>query len=430
MEYDYVPLGESGVRVLDCHHLTPRPAVSGFPYIAIPDIRDGRIEVGSARIISPSDFAIWTARTKPRAGDVLVTRRGRVGDTAAVPDGLECALGQDLVLLRSDGSQVDRAYLRWATRGPLWLREVDLVRNVGVVFDSLNVRDVPRMRIPLPPLAVQREIAASLGALDDKIDVNRRMGETLAEIARGLFQSWFVDFDPVRGTATVPEDVRRLFPDRLVDSPIGPVPEGWEVRPAGEVFEVVGGSTPSTQEPAYWGGGIPFATPKDMSLLSSPILTATQRGITREGAATIGSGVLPPRTVLMSSRAPIGYLALTAVPVAVNQGIIAVLPTSKLPPLFALNWLGANMRLIEVSANGSTFQEISKRSFRELPLALPNPEAVDAFESFAEHLYGLISSLSVESKTLADLRDTLLPKLLSGELKIAAPTGSAFSDGP
>ncbi len=179
------PLGEVGVSVHDCEHKTPAAQNSGHPYIAIPDIVDGRIDISTTRKISDEDLQIWTRRTTPQVGDIVVTRRGRVGDTAPIPQE-NCAIGQNLVILRSDETQVLQEYLRWATRSPSWYDEVDRYLNVGAVFSSLNVRDIPKLSIPVPSLSIQRAIAEVLGALDDKIAANNTVMEAELKLASAL----------------------------------------------------------------------------------------------------------------------------------------------------------------------------------------------------------------------------------------------------
>ena len=182
-------LSEAGVSVLDCEHKTPPDAGEGYPYVAIPNLVDGRLDLSTVRRVSDAHFREWTRRVRPRSGDIIVTRRGRVGDSAAVPDGLDCAIGQNLVILRSDGSRVDQGFLRWAARGQLWDEEVNRLRNVGAVFDSLNVRDVARIRISVPRLAEQRAISAVLLALDAKISSNYRLRSRLDGIATTVFEA-------------------------------------------------------------------------------------------------------------------------------------------------------------------------------------------------------------------------------------------------
>ena len=182
---------------------------------------------------------------------------------------------------------------------------------------SINTQILSDILILHPPdLPEQRAIAHILGTLDDKIELNRRMNETLEAMARALFKSWFVDFDPVRTKmegrdTSLPKHIADFFPDKLVSSQIGEMPEGWKVSTIGEEVVVVGGSTPSTKDRSLWGGGIDWATPKDLSTLSAPILLETVRQISDAGLSKISSGLLPKGTVLLSSRAPIGYLAIT-----------------------------------------------------------------------------------------------------------------------
>ena len=201
----------------------------------------------------------------------------------------------------------------------------------GSAQPILNKSAFSRLPIQLPPAPEQRAIAHILGTLDDKIELNRRMNATLEAMARTLFQSWFVDFNPVRakieGRDTgLPKDIADLFPDRLVDSELGAIPEGWRVSEIGVEVDAVGGATPSTKEPAYWNEGQHhWVTPRDLSKLLSPVLLETDRKITDAGARKISSGVLPTGTVLLSSRAPIGYLAIAGVPTAINQGFIAMI---------------------------------------------------------------------------------------------------------
>ena len=210
-----------------------------------------------------------------------------------------------------------------------------------------------------------------------------------------------------------------LFPSRFQDSELGRIPEGWEVRPVGEVVACVGGGTPSTSEPKYWEGGMhPWTTPKDFSSLQAPILIDTERCLTDAGISKLSSGLLPPGTLLMSSRAPVGYLAISAIPVAINQGFIAMKCNERASNFFMLNWCQQNMAEIEGRATGTTFAEISKQNFRPIPVMLPPKELMAAFTAQVAPLYAQITANLHQSRTLATLRDALLPKLLSGELTL------------
>jgi type I restriction enzyme S subunit len=181
----------------------------------------------------------------------------------------------------------------------------------------------------------------------------------------------------------------------------------------------VGGTTPSTKEPAYWEGGThAWATPKDLSALSVPVLLDTERRITDAGLSHVGSGLLPKGTVLLSSRAPIGYLAVAEIPVAINQGFIAMTPKAGTSNIFLLLWASVAHEEIVSRANGSTFLEISKANFRPIPVVTPPAQAMLAFEKLARPLHERIVECARESRTLAALRDALLPRLISGELRL------------
>ncbi|MGB7910673.1 MAG: restriction endonuclease subunit S [Desulfobaccales bacterium] len=296
----------------------------------------------------------------------------------------------------------------------------------GSAIPSTSREDFYRLPVEVPPVVEQQAIACILGALDDKIELNRRMNQTLEAMARAIFKSWFVDFDPVRAKAArqqppgLAPNIADLFPDSFEESDLGKIPSGWSVRPIGDVVQVVGGGTPSTKEPEYWEDGIhPFCTPKDMSSLTSSALLETERHLTDEGLAKVSSGQLPVGTVLLSSRAPIGYLAIAETPVSVNQGIIAIVCKQSPPNLYVLYWLQTNMERIIANANGSTFLEISKRNFRPIKAIVPPKPPLQNFSRIADPLYHRVVASLRQIHLLAAIRDVLLPKLISGELPIS-----------
>ena len=179
----------------------------------------------------------------------------------------------------------------------------------------------------------------------------------------------------------------------------------------------MGGTTPSTKEPAYWDEGKQYwATPKDLSKLSSPVLLETNRKITEEGVRKISSGLLPIGTVLLSSRAPIGYLAIAEVPTAVNQGFIAMICKKRLPNIYVLFWCYENLDYIKSISGGSTFAEISKKVFRSIHVTAPSEEVLTTYEDIVRPLYDRIVASTKESEPLAQARDLLLPKLIAGEI--------------
>jgi type I restriction enzyme S subunit len=369
------------------------------------------------------------------AGDTLMARitpcleNGKIARFAGRPG--EVAHGStEFIVIRGRDGVSDTSYAYYLTK---W----DGVSGYAIsqMTGTSGRQRVPpealdHLTVPLPPLPEQRAIAHILGTLDDKIELNRRMSQTLEAMARALFKAWFVDFEPVRAKLAgrwqrgqslpgLPAHLYHLFPDRLVDSELGEIPEGWEVKAINDLAEVVGGSTPRTERAEYWEGGTyHWVTPKDLSGLSLPVLLDTERKITDAGLAQISSGLLPKGTVLLSSRAPIGYLAIAEVPVAINQGFIAIKPRFGVSNLFLLRWAGAFHDEIVSRANGSTFLEISKSNFRQIRIVAPSSSVMDAFDRLSRSMYYKVVENECESRALAGLRDALLPKLIRGEMRV------------
>lgn len=381
-----------------------------------------------ARAFERIDYREFTGSgTRFKNGDTLIARitpcleNGKTAYVAGLPDNSIGHGSTEFIVLAGRESLSDGLYGYYLARSPDFRRYA-----IGHMEGTSGRQRVPstsieKYALALPPLTEQRAIAHILGTLDDKIELNRRRNQTLEAMARALFKDWFVDFGPVRAKMEardpyLPADLWQLFPDRLDDEGR---PEGWRRSTIGREVTVCGGSTPSTKEPAYWEGGEHhWATPKDLSALKFPVLLDTDRKITDAGIEKISSGLLPVGTVLLSSRAPIGYLAIAEVPTAINQGFIAMKCDGILPNVFVLFWCRENMDVILGNANGSTFQEISKSNFRPIPVIVPPELILNAFRERTGAFYRHIVENERESQTLAQLRDTLLPKLISGELRI------------
>jgi type I restriction enzyme S subunit len=295
----------------------------------------------------------------------------------------------------------------------------------GAVMPKLTQGNLNKIRILCPPIEEQGRIVDILGLLDDRITLLRETNKTLEAIAQAIFKSWFVDFDPVkakmdgRQPAGMDEETAALFPDELVESELGLIPKGWGVKALGDVVDTVGGGTPDTKNADYWTPAThKWTSPKDLSGVSSPVLVNTARSISDKGLAKISSGLLPKGTLLLSSRAPIGYLAIADLPIAINQGYIAITPSGTLSPIHMLFWCKANMEVIKGQANGSTFMEISKTVFRRLPILLPPKPIADGFSALAQQLFTRITLNVRQVDMLSELRDTLLPRLISGKLRV------------
>lgn len=217
------------------------------------------------------------------------------------------------------------------------------------------------------------------------------MNETLEEVGRALFRYNFID---------------------------NPEATKWEKVKIGELINVKGGGTPSTKNPEFWNGGIAWTSPRDLSGKKDAYLLDTDKTITRQGLSKISSGLLPEGTLLLSSRAPIGYIAIAGLPLAINQGYIAFLPDAYLPNHFVYFWLMQNMERIKNAANGSTFMEISKTAFRNITMRKPTEEAMKIYVAEVESLFNAMHNNQKQIQTLHTLRNALLPGLISGKMKV------------
>lgn len=340
-----------------------------------------------------------------------------------------------------------------------WLYYAIKYHKLGEIDDGSPIPSTTRAAVyvrefDIPSKEVQVKIGNILKKIDLKIELNNQINETLESIAQSIFKSWFIAFDPVRAKIAAKQEGKdfelaamcvisgksedeiqqmakedfaelqataALFPEEFVESELGEVPKGWEISTVGEQVQAVGGGTPSTKNADFWDNGIHYwTTPRDLSNLTDKILLNTERKITDAGLKKISSGLLPKNTVLMSSRAPVGYLALAKIEVAINQGYIAILPNTKYSAEYLIQWCEANMAEIKGRASGTTFLEISKKNFREINFICSDEKVVTVYTKTAKTLYDEISLKAEENQSLINLRDTLLPKLLSGELDVSS----------
>ena len=412
---------EDGLETLiDYRGKSPLKSPLGIPVISAKVVKAGRVTHPIEQKIATSYYPIWMTRGLPQPGDVVLTTEGPLGEVAQLGEQTAgYALGQRIVCLRGKRGVVDGTFLKFLLMSPTQ-QSILAGFATGTTVAGISQKALRSVPITIPAYDEQVAIGGILSAHDDKIDLNRRMNETLEAIGRAIFKDWFVDFGPIRAKMEghppyLAPDLWALFPDRLDEEG---KPEGWDLSTIGSEVKVLGGSTPSTTNPAYWDGTISWATPKDLSRLSSPVLTHTERQITEQGLTQIGSGLLPSGTLLLSSRAPIGYLAISQLPVAVNQGFIAMVCDRRLSNVFCWLWSIFNIEEIKQRANGSTFLEISKVNFRPIPIIMPSDDLLRAFDEMVGPLHSRLAQNVHESRTLESTRDLLLPKLMSGEVRV------------
>jgi len=433
----------------------------GIPIIKIKNVNNKVVKMNDVQFFSEEKMNEKLNKFLLADGDVLIamTGQGSVGRVGRFRN-----LNNKKVLLNQrvgkfvPKQSLDLGYLYYILSSEKY-EKILFNAASGSGQPNLSPDIIKSIKIPYLPIDEQIKVSKVLGALDDKIALNQKFNQTLEQMAQVLFKSWFVDFDPVFDNAlasgmavndfpvalkkkaeqrqrvqqqiangeleakSLPEDISQLFPSEFeqTDDPSigisGWIPKGWVLSNTDEEFGIKGGSTPSTKNPDFWEGGeIHWTSPKDLSGNDSKILLDTNRKITEAGLAKITSGLLPVDTVLMSSRAPVGYLAFAKVPVAINQGYIALLCKKTLSPEYTMQFLDSVMDEIKGISGGTTFAEISKKTFRSIKLIVPSKPVIDAYTGIAKGQYDKITENIKQSNTLTDTRDFLLPKLISGEI--------------
>jgi type I restriction enzyme S subunit len=411
-------------QVFDGPHATPTRLDVGPVFLGITSLNKGRIDLAASDHVSEEDFTKWTRRVTPKPGDVVFSYETKLGEAAIIPEGLRCCLGRRMGLMRPDPKKLDSRFLLFYYLGAEF-QEVIRERTIhGSTVERLSLNEFPQFPLRIPPLAEQKAIAAVLGALDDKIELNRRMNATLEAMARALFQSWFVDFDPIRAKLDgrkpigLDETTAALFPEHLEDSPLGHIPKGWKVGNIQDCcVQIQNGGTPRRNETRFWDGGdIPWLASGE---IRQPIITATESFITEEGLAESSAKWVPAfSTVVALYGATAGQVSFTSSRLTTNQAVCALIPKKDFTFFNYLTMRGATAEL-ENKAVGSAQQNISKGIVEETRVVLPPPLLVERFTEVARPLFEQWISNLHQSRTLATLRDTLLPKLLSGELSVA-----------
>ncbi|MEM9969620.1 MAG: restriction endonuclease subunit S [Pseudomonadota bacterium] len=293
--------------------------------------------------------------------------------------------------------------------------------NSGSAQPSLNRNYVYLVPIAVPSLDEQQAIAGVLGALDDKIELNRRMNGTLEAMARALFKSWFVDFDPVHAKAAgktpahMDAATAALFPSRF--TPEG-LPEGWAPQPLDRFFQIVGGGTPKRRNAEFWAGAIPWFSVVDAPPQGEVFVHQTEASITEKGLARSSARLVPAGTTIISARGTVGKLALAARQMTFNQSCYGLVPESGVGSAFVYFTAVNLVDRLQGMAHGSVFATITRGTFGSIEQVQPSPGAFSAFSRVTMPLLNLISSNGKQNQTLAALRDTLLPKLMSGEVRV------------
>ena len=418
-----LPLEECVETIIDYRGKTPHKVSSGIPLITAKVVKGGRIETPD-EFIRPEDYDEWMRRGLPRAGDVLLTMEAPLGEVAQL-DERKVALAQRLVALRGKPDLLDNTFLRYALQSDL-IQEQLKSRASGTTVQGIKQSELRKINLPLPPLDTQRDVAAVLRVLDDKIDLNQRMNATLEGMAQALFQSWFVDFDPVRAkhTGNKPAGLDKatvaLFPNAFQRSLLGPIPKGWTVKPLPDVIEV------NPRRTLKVGAIAPYLDMKNLPTQGH----CAEEVIDREfasGTKFQNGDTLLARITPCLENGKTGYVDFLQ-DGQVGWGSTEYIIFTPKPPLpFQFGYLLARSdalrsHAIQNMTGSSGRQRVPSECFSSFPLVVPPADIAHRFDELTMPLMKKIKANSDESRTLATFRDALLPKLLSGQLRVSSGT--------
>lgn len=410
-------------KFIDYRGKTPKKTSYGIPLITAKIIKEGFIQEVN-EFIAEEDYEAWMRRGIPMENDVVLTTEAPLGEVALITTDKKIALAQRVITLRGKEDVLDNFFLKYSLQGPVMqarLRE----RESGSTVTGIKSSELKKVIIEFPNIEFQRRIGTTLKSLDDKISINKKMISNLEQLAQTLFQHWFINFE----FPNEDEQPYKSSGGKMIESEIGDVPEKWKIGTLNDLGKILGGGTPSKKiEKYYTENEISWITPKDLSNDKSIYIYKGATDITEEALNKSSANLMPENTVLFSSRAPIGYVAIAGKNVATNQGFKSIVPFEGVPSEYVFFLLKHLTPTIEANAGGSTFKEISGSGMKGIKTILPPSMLLLKYKEIVEPLFSKIKFVEKENKVLIDLRDTLLPKLLSGEIKLSDETEKVLNN--
>ncbi len=360
-------------------------------------------------------------------GDLVFTHRGTLGQVGLIPQTARFkryVVSQSQMKLTCDTTKMNPIFLFYYFRSPEGQHQIlSYASTTGVPAIARPLTSLKAMEIPKPPLPEQKAIAHILSALDDKIELNRMMNQTLETMAQAIFKSWFVDFDPVKAKAQgrmpqgMDSETAALFPDSFQDSELGKIPKGWGVEKVASLGKVICGKTPPTENPENYGDFMPFVRIPDMN--GKVFVTETVKSLSMVGAQSQSNNTLPAYSICVSCIATPGLVAITSEPSQTNQQINSVVPAQKDSSFYCYYTLRKLTEIIKSSGSGgSVFTNLSKARFTNLPILKVPKELQVFFHKTVRPFLDHILLYERQSRILASIRDTLLPKLISGQIRV------------
>ncbi|WP_458400556.1 restriction endonuclease subunit S [Mailhella sp.] len=375
---------------IDYRGKTPPKQNFGIPLITAKIVKNGTI-LPPTEFISEEYYDEWMRRGIPKKGAVIFTTEAPLGEVAQINTSEKLAFAQRVIILEPKEEILSPDYLLFALQEGLLKSRIQS-RASGTTVVGIKSSELKKVVIDLPDLSTQRRIAAILSSLDAKIELNNKINANLQQQAQALFKSFY-------------ENSRKEVPFT-------------------DLVDILGGGTPKTGESSYWNGKVPFFTPKDASDLYAII---TEKTLTEEGLFHCNSQLYPKNTVFVTARGTVGKIALAGVPMAMNQSCYA-LAGKNIKQLLVYFYTSQVIKSLKNKASGSVFDAITTKDFYSEKVYVLDEIAEKEFCLYAEPVMELILQNGFQNLRLAELRDTLLPKLMSGELDVSDIELSEVSD--
>jgi type I restriction enzyme, S subunit len=414
--------------VVDCPHFTPEWTTNGFLVIRNQNIRDGQLDLTQPSYTHKDDFDRRNRRAKPQAGDIIFTREAPMGEVCVVPEGLDCCLGQRQVLLRPR-RDIDGNFLFYALRSAFVRHQIFWNEGTGSTVSNVRIPVLEALKVPRLGRAEDR-VGALLGTLDEKIQLNRRMNETLETTARAIFNDWFVDFGPTPAKSDgrapyLSPDLWSLFPDRLNSEG---KPEGWDTEQLGDIFDVGIGRTPPRNESVHFvpvGLGYTWLSIKNMGGLNVWACRSDEN-LAKDTVDRLHIPVVPENTVIVSFKLTVGRVAITSHPMCTNEAIAHLVrrKSSCFGPFYMYLYM-VQYDYGQLGSTSSIATAVNSKSIKSIKFINPGEACVHALETTVSPIFEKIRSNLSEIDTLITIRDFLLSKLMSGEV-IASETLTNF----
>ncbi len=388
-------------RITDGAHHSPRSVNEGKPMASVKDLTPFGVNLDTCRRISQQDYdKLVRQGCRPEAGDILIAKDGATAlDTVCQVDGSpDFVLLSSVAILRPKPDRVTSVFLRYCLEAEPTRRYMKNAFTTGAAIPRVVLKDFKRVVVHIPPLPVQRKIAAILSAYDDRIENNRRRIEILEEMAQALYREWFVEF---------------RFPGheavRMVDSPLGKIPEGWEITTLGEVCDITMGSSPKSQYYNENGDGLPFH--QGVSSYGDLFPTHTRYCTKLMRLAEAGD-------ILFSVRAPVGRMNVADRRLVIGRGLASIRSKTGYQ-MFCLYQLKDRFREEDSMGGGTIFKAVTKQDMNTIPFIWPSDGCRDAFENAVHPMFEQMANLTRRNALLRQTRDLLLPRLISGELDVS-----------